>query len=201
MDKLLKSISYIFHPLLMPIFAAWYYFRISPRFIAKEVVYGKLIALGILTVILPILVYFLLRTLGKVNSVYLKSTKERIYPLILYSAILLVVLQRLITPTLAVELYFFFVGILISNMACLIMAITNFKVSLHMVGVSSVFLFFVALSIHFSVNINGTLALTCVVMGAVATSRLHLRAHNYKELILGVLFGILPQILLINYWL
>ncbi len=201
MDKLLKSISYVFHPLIMPLFAAWFYFEVSPRYISAEVVYGKLIALGILTFILPILIYFLLKTLGRVRSIHLQTVRERIYPLILYGCILLLVLQRVVKPSLSAELYFFFIGVLISNMACLLMALIKFKASLHMVAISGVFMFFVALSIHFSVNINGTLALMCIVMGGVATSRLHLKAHNYKELLLGVFIGMIPQLILVNYWL
>ena len=38
-------------------------------------------------------------------------------------------------------------------------------------------------------------------MGAIATSRLHLKAHTFKELIMGVFVGILPQLILIRYWL
>ncbi|NJX16032.1 hypothetical protein [Tamlana crocina] len=201
MDKLLKSISYVFHPLIMPLFAAWFYFEISPRYISSEVVYGKLIALGILMFILPILIYFLLKTLGRVSSIHLQTARERIYPLILYGCILLLVLQRIVKPSLSSELYFFFIGVLISNMACLLMALIKFKVSLHMVAVSGVFMFFVALSIHFSVNLNGTIGLMCIVMGAVATSRLHVKAHDYKELLFGVFIGIIPQLILVNYWL
>jgi len=38
-------------------------------------------------------------------------------------------------------------------------------------------------------------------MGAIATSRLHLKAHTYKELILGVFIGFIPQLILVSYWL
>lgn len=201
MDKFLKSISYIFHPLFMPLFVAWFYFKISPRFISEAVVYGKLISLGILTVILPILSYLLLKTLGKVQSIHLKNPQERIYPLAVYGIILLVTLKRIIVPTLSIELYYFIIGVLISNMACLFMALFKIKASLHMAAISGVFMFLVALSIHFSININGTLALICIVMGAVATSRLHVKAHNHKELMLGLMLGLLPQLILVTYWL
>ena len=101
MDKLLKSISYIFHPLFMPIFGVWFYFKISPRFVTEDVIHGKLISLALLTVALPILIYFLLKTLGKAKSIHLQTTRERIYPLILYGTILIVVLQRVIVPSLS----------------------------------------------------------------------------------------------------
>ena len=201
MDRILKSISFIFHPLIIPLLGATFYFSKSPRFIPNEIIQAKLISLFILTVILPILIYFLLQTLGKVESVYLKSTKERIFPLILNCFIIIIVLQRIVTASQIIELYFFFVGVLISTMTCLMLAIIKFKASIHMISISGLFMFFIALSIHFSININGTLALMSIITGAVATSRLHLKAHTYKELIMGVFIGALPQLILINYWL
>tara|TARA_R110002073_G_scaffold4047_2_gene27145 strand:+ start:319 stop:924 length:606 start_codon:yes stop_codon:yes gene_type:complete len=201
MDKLLKSISYIFHPLIMPLLGVIFYFSKSPRFIPIEIIQAKLVSLFILTVILPILLYLLLKTVGIVHTINLKTTKERIYPLILNGIVILIVLQRILTPTQAIELYFFFVGILISNMTCLLLAIMKFKASIHMIAISGVFMFFVALSIHFSININGTLALTAIIVGAIATSRLHLKAHTYIELIIGVFIGFMPQLILVNYWL
>jgi len=201
MDKLLKSISYVFHPLIMPLLGVLFYFSKSPRYIPVEIIQAKVVSLFILTVILPVLLYLLLKTVGVVNTINLQTTKERIYPLILNGIVILIVLQRILTPTQAIELYFFFVGILISNMACLLLAIMKFKASIHMIAISGVFMFFVALSIHFSININGTLALMCIIIGAIATSRLHLNAHTYKELIIGVFLGLMPQLILVSYWL
>ena len=201
MDKLLKSISYVFHPLIMPLLGIIFYFSKSPRYIPFDIIQAKMVSLFILTVILPILLYLLLKTVGVVNTINLETTKERIYPLSLNGIVILIVLQRILTPTQAIELYFFFVGILISNMACLLLVIMKFKASIHMIAVSGVFMFFIALSIHFSININGTLALMCIIMGAIATSRLHLKAHTYKELILGVFIGFMPQLILVSYWL
>ena len=201
MDKLLKSISYIFHPLIMPLLGVIFYFSKSPRFIPREVIQAKLVSLSILTIILPILLFYLLRTLGKVKSINLASTEERIYPLILNSIIIILVLKRIATPSQVIELYFFFLGILISNLTCLLLAILKFKASIHMIGISGIFMFFVALSIHFSININGTLALMVVIIGAIATSRLHMNAHTYIELILGFFIGMIPQLILVNYWL
>ncbi|TGV02394.1 hypothetical protein EM932_11575 [Flavivirga rizhaonensis] len=185
----------------MPVLGVIFYFFKSPRFIPEEIVKAKLVSLFILTIILPILLYFLLKTLGKVKSIYLESTKERIIPLILNCLVIIIVLQRIITPSQIIELYFFFVGILISTMACLMLAFFKFKASIHMIAISGLFMFLVILSIHFSININGILALMSIIMGAVATSRLHLNAHDYKELIMGVFIGMVPQLILVPYWL
>lgn len=201
MDKLLKSISYIFHPLIMPFLGVVFYFSKSSRFIPEEVIQAKLISLFILTVILPILLFFLLKTLGKVKSIKLETSKERIYPLMLYCVIIILIIKRIVTPSQVIELYFFFLGILLSNMVCLLLTLFKFKASIHMIGICGMCMFFVALSIHFSININGTLTLMAIIIGAVATSRLHLKAHNFVELILGAFTGIIPQLILVNYWL
>ncbi|KJD31791.1 membrane protein [Tamlana nanhaiensis] len=201
MDKLLKSISYIFHPIFMPIAGVIFYFTKSPRFIDYDVIKGKLMALFILTVLLPILLYFLLKTLNKVNSIKLESARERIYPLILNGVITLMVLKRIISPSQDIELYFFFLGILISTMACLILAIFKFKASIHMMAIAGLSMFFIALSIHFSININLTLALMFLLIGAIATSRIHVKAHSYIELLIGVFIGVIPQLILVNHWL
>lgn len=201
MNYILKGISYVFHPLIMPLLGVLFYFEISPKFYPDEIIYVKLISLSILTIVLPILLYFLLKTLGRVDSIELKTANERIIPLAVNCLIVVLILQRVISEHEIVELYYFFLGILISNLTCLVLAIVKFKASIHLVGISGLFMFFIALSIHFKININNTLALMSIITGAIATSRLHLKAHNYKELILGFFLGLLPQLILINYWL
>ncbi|WP_235841622.1 hypothetical protein [Confluentibacter sediminis] len=185
----------------MPLIGVIFYFKISPKYLPQDIIYAKIISLLILTIVLPILLYFLLKTLGKVNSIELETTKERIIPLSINCLVILLVLQRVISNHQITELYYFFLGILISTLTCLVLAIVKFKASIHMIGVSGLFMFFIALSIHFSININGLLALMSIVIGAIATSRLHINAHTYKELILGFFVGLIPQLMLINYWL
>jgi hypothetical protein len=185
----------------MPLLGVSFYFYISPKFLPKEIIYAKLVSVFILTVLLPILLYFLLKTLGRAKSMHLETTTERILPLILNCFVVFLVLQRILIANQVIELYFFFLGILISTLTCLLLAIMKFKASIHMIAVSGVFMFFIALSIHFSININDTLALMIILIGAIATSRLHLNAHTYIELIMGFFVGLIPQLLLVSYWL
>lgn len=197
---LLKSISFVFHPLLMPLLGVIFYFSKTPRFIPDPVLKAKLFSVTILTVILPLLLYYLLRTLNKVDSIYLQTTNERKLPLILNSLIILLVVIRVLPQTEIPELYFFFIGILISTITCFALAVVKFKASIHMIASSGFFMFAVALAIHFKVNINGTIALMCIILGAIATSRLHLKAHTPIELVIGFFIGLMPQLVLLNYW-
>lgn len=201
MNQLLKSISFIFHPILMPLLGVVLYFSKSPRFIPIEIIRAKFISLFILTVLLPLLLYSLLKNIGRVHSIYLNTTRERLLPLFLNGCITILIINRVLPPTEIIELYYFFVGILISTLACFILAILKFKASIHMIAIAGVTMFFIALSIHFSININGTLALMFILIGAIATSRLHLKAHTNIELLIGFFIGLLPQLILVNYWL
>lgn len=185
----------------MPLLGVVFYFVKSPKYIPIEIIQAKIISLIILTIIMPILLFFLLKTLGTVKTIHLETAPERKIPLAINCVILLLILKRVIIANELIELYFFFLGILISNIICLIFSMIKFKASIHMIAISGLFMFFVALSVHFSININGTLALMCIISGAIATSRLHLNAHTYKELVFGFFIGMMPQLLLVNYWL
>ncbi|MBJ7882775.1 hypothetical protein [Gelidibacter salicanalis] len=198
---LLKSISYIFHPLIMPLLGVILYFSKTPRFIPYPVIKAKLFSITILTFILPILLYFLLKTIKRVESLHLKTTKERIIPLLLNTIIMVLILKRVLPYHEIPELYYFYLGILFSTLACLFLAIFKLKASIHMIASAGFFMFAIALSIHFKININGTIALMCIIIGAIATSRLHLKAHTNAELIIGFFVGLLPQLILLNYWL
>ena len=201
MNHILKSISFIFHPIIMPLLGVLFYFSKTPRFIPEPIMKAKVFSITILTIILPILVYFLLKTIKNVESVYLESTKERIVPLTVNIGIVSLILYRVLPPTEIEELYYFFLGILCSTIACLLLAILKFKASIHMIASAGFFMFAVALSIHFKININGTIALMCIILGAIATSRLHLKAHSNIELIIGFFIGLIPQLFVLNYWL
>lgn len=200
MNQLLKSISYIFHPLLMPLLGIVFYFSKTPRFVPESIMKAKVFSITILTIVLPILLFYLLRTINKVDTFHLETVKERRIPLLINSVIIVLILIRVLPHDEIPELYFFFIGILISNITCFALALAKFKASIHMIASAGFFMFAIAVAIHFKININGTIALMCVILGAIATSRLHMKAHTTIELFAGFFVGLMPQLILLNYW-
>lgn len=185
----------------MPLFGVSFYLSKAPRHIPSAIIKAKMISLVILTLILPILLYYLLKTINSVKSIYLSDVKERIVPLTINSFIIFLILIKVLPATEFIELHYFFVGILLSTLTCLILAILKFKASIHMIGLGGVLMFFLALSIHFKINIIASLALLFFITGAVGTSRLHLHAHTKPEVLFGFFIGFIPQLILVNYWL
>ena len=185
----------------MPTIGVVFYFSKAPRFIPENVMQAKVFALVLLTVVLPILLFFLLKSINRVKSIHLESARERVIPLALYLIILYLIIDRVLPANELIELYYFIVGIMGSTLACLMLAIMKYKASIHMIAAGGVLMYFIALSVYFQINIIGSIALIIVITGAVASSRLHLRAHNPAELIIGFLIGMIPQLITLNYWL
>ncbi len=201
MNFFLRSVSYILHPLLMPLLGAIIYFSTAPRFIPIEIIRAKVFGLIILTILIPIVLFFLLKSTGTITSIHLENVKQRKIPLLLQSILLIVVIKMVIDVYHYPELYFFFLGILFSSLSAIFMVLFNIKASLHMIGISGITMFTIALSIHFGLNLTILIAMLMIFNGLVATSRLHCKAHSNLELILGFLIGIIPQLTLANFWL
>ncbi len=197
----LKIGSYLFHPLLIPLIGTAVYFYITPRYVEKEMVIANLFSLSIITVIIPIVIFFLLKSLKLVDSIFLKTVGERKYPLMIQCILLLLIIKLVFNPYDSPELYYFFVGILFSAFAALVMVLFKIKVSLHQMGVAGLLMFVIGLSAHFKINHLEAISFLLFANGWVASSRLQARAHTYTELGLGFLIGGLPQVILFNMWL
>ena len=201
MGYLLKIASYIFHPLWMPFAGSLLYFVLTPRFFPVGVIQAKLLAIAIITLFIPIVFYFLLKNLGKVSTVFLSEVSERKWPLFFFILLVLMVLKQILNLYNYPALYYYFVGILFSSLTCLILVFLRFKVSLHMVGLTGFTVFLLALSIYYRINLVATIAFLVMALGLTASSRLYLKAHTGTELIFGFFIGLLPQIIVLNFWL
>lgn len=201
MDFFLRSISYILHPIFMPIIGALIYFSVAPRFIPEDIITLKISGLTIITILLPLLLFFILKNLGVISSFHLASIRQRKLLLLIQSTLFLVIIKVMIDVYNYPELYFFFLGILFSSLSAIFIVMFNIKASLHMVGIAAITMFTIAISIHFSINLTLLIGILIIGNGLVATSRLHYKAHSNLELILGFLLGFIPQLTLVNFWL
>lgn len=201
MKYFLKSGAYIWHPLLMPLLGTILYFLVTSRYFEPEVKISKILVITILTFALPLVLFFFLKNLRVVKSIHLKDVQERKWPLMIQCVILIVILRSVFDNYIIPELYYFFVGILFSSMAALLMVYFSFKISLHQMAIAGLTVFAIALSIHFQKNLLAVIALLFFANGWVASSRLYTHSHSPVELIFGFFMGAVPQFLIINFWL
>lgn len=157
-------------------------------------VYLSFIQIFILTLLLPICFYMLLKTLKYVKSFTEATIEERKFPIFIQIILLYFLLNFTVLETHFPELFKFFQAGLISAFLVFISVLLRFKASLHMIGITSLFVFVMMLTSYFEIEATFTLAYLIMCIGFVASSRLYMKAHTPIELFIGMLIGGLPQI-------
>ncbi|WP_108424954.1 hypothetical protein [Flagellimonas amoyensis] len=200
MHHLYNIISYIFHPLFIPIGGTILYFFVAP-YSTLEMQSGNIVPIFILTVIIPIIFFLILKNLGVISSIFLPTIQERKYPLYISCILFLMILYKVIPNNYVHELFYFFTGLLTATATALILLFIKFKTSMHLLGMGSILMYMIGLSIHFETNITLAISLFTLLTGLVATSRLYLKSHTRNELLIGFLIGSCSQLIILKYWL
>ncbi|PKD20689.1 hypothetical protein APR41_13525 [Salegentibacter salinarum] len=201
MKFLLNSASFIFHPLWIPLAGSVLYFLFTPRFFPPGVMQAKLLAIAILTVFIPIVFYFLLKNLGKAESIFLEDVRERRWPLLFFAILITMVLNQILNAYNYAALYYFFVGILFSTLLAFTLVMFRLKASLHIMALSGLIIFLIGVSLNFQLNLTYTISFLILALGITASSRIYYKAHTFSELLLGLFCGVTPQTLVLYFWL
>jgi hypothetical protein len=200
LDKFLRSVSYIFHPIFLPFFGICIFYSLTYNYYTVEYIQSRVIQLFILTIIIPLLIFRVLKKLQFASSLMLEKIKERRFPYLIAVVLNLYITQYVFTESMDLELHYFFAGICFTSITFLILSYLNYKASLHTAAISGATMFIIALSIHFQLNLILGIGFLILLNGLVATSRLHLKAHTTLELIIGFIIGLSPQFMMMIYW-
>jgi hypothetical protein len=200
LKKILPLFSYIFHPIFITFYGVLLYIWLSDLGL-NSLSIVLLIQVVILTILLPLSIYYLLKATGYIKSFTEATINERKLPILLQALFLflLITFSGFIKDLPAI--YYFLLGGLITSIIAFILTFINFKVSLHMIGVSSLLIFTVSLYVYLNIPIIWLIALMIVFVGTVASSRLYMKSHNYIELFAGSMIGVLSQIILWQFYL
>lgn len=201
LKKILPFFSYLFHPIFIPVYAAMFYFFLNNAAFTTPEKYFVVLQIVIITIALPILFFLLLYKMGKINSVMVAEIEQRKIPLVIQCFLIIFLVRKSVPLENYPALHFFFLGGLLSTLIALLLLFFKIKASLHMMTISALTLFVVGLCLDLQVqNIVG-FTLLILLNGLIALSRLEMKAHTMKELIIGFLLGIIPQIALWFLWL
>ncbi|KAF2336566.1 hypothetical protein FND99_02570 [Flavobacterium daemonense] len=129
------------------------------------------------------------------------ETSQRKIPLLLQCFLYILLVKRSIIITRYPELHFFFLGALFTSILALVATLFKLKPSLHVAAISGFTIFVIGLNIHLQMQNPYWPALLILLTGIVASSRMEMKAHTSREIILGLFIGVLPQILFIYLWL
>lgn len=201
MKKILPLFSYVFHPIFIPVYATLFYLFSNNSYFFTQEKYFVLLQVLIITVLVPLLFFLLLRATGKIGSMMAPLLSERKIPLLIQSFLLIFLVRKSITLERYPELHFFLLGALLSTLIAMMLLFVRKKASLHMMGISALTVFVFGLSLHFQTQNIFAITFLTLMNGFVASSRLVMKAHTFKELIIGLFLGTIPQILLLYLWL
>ncbi|MEO9022553.1 MAG: hypothetical protein ABI290_10510 [Ginsengibacter sp.] len=191
--------SFVFHPLFIPVIAAWYLAYIQPGYFTGVDPKEKLltvIRVGYNTIFYPALTILLLKALGFIKTIFLKTQRERIVPYIatniFYFWMFLVFSHQPEVPSVLTGFVF---GIFLTSSAALIANI-YFKISMHALGVGSLCgLMLVIIFSGFTYAVFLLVMITFIITGLVCTSRMILSAHKPVDIYSGLIISILCQLI------
>ena len=194
-----QFISVVFHPLFIPVIVTWYLVYLQTGLFTGYSATEKqmvLIRVGYNTIFFPALTVVLLKAVGFLKNIYLKTQRERIIPYIatniFYFWTYLVLKNHEGTPTVLTS---FILGIFLAYSLALIANI-YFKISMHGLGVGAftgVMLLLIFTGFPFTIFLPAMVVF--VLTGVVATSRLIVSNHTPFEIYTGILIGILCQLI------
>lgn len=191
--------SFIFHPLFIPLIAAWFLAFLQPGYFTGISPHDKVlivIRVGYNTIFYPALTVLLLKALGFIKSIFLKTQRERIVPYIatniFYFWMFLVFHNQ---PEVPVILTSFMFGAFLASSAALIANI-YFKISMHALGVGSLCgLMLIIIFSGFTYAVFLTAMLVFLITGIVCTSRMIVSDHKPVEIYSGLIIAILCQLI------
>lgn len=197
---LAKIVSFVFHPLFIPVYISWFLIYLNPIFPAFNA-WEKLLLLIrfiVMYTVFPLVTVLLARGLGFVDTIHLKTQKDRIIPYVacgMYYFWMWYVLRNqseMPPPIIDLSLAIF----IASSLG--LMANSYLKISMHAIALGVMVTFMLLLGLSSGTNLGFYISIAFLIAGLVCTARLVNADHWPIEIYGGLFIGIIGQ--LIAYW-
>ena len=189
-------LSYVFHPLFIPLYVTCFLEFVHPSYFSGFSIMGKkklLLLVAINAFVFPVVTVLLLKALGFIDSVFLKTQRDRIIPYIASGTFFFwtqyVLREQNYVPRILVAFMF---GVFISSSAALIANI-YYKISMHAIGMGGLIGVFLIIMQQNTKLMSWPLSLAFLLAGLVCTSRMIVSDHQPKEIYIGLLVGLVCQ--------
>lgn len=191
-----KIISYLFHPLFVPLYVGVFFIYEARVFNDRTDWQQKIIFIQffIYYTFFPLMTTLLSKALGFVQSVYLKTQKDRILPYIVCEIFYFwawYVFRNIHFPR---EVVMFALGVFL---ACSLGLILNsyMKISMHTMSLGLVCTFFLLAGMFSSSSYGIYISIALFIAGITATARLIDSNHTQREIYFGLFAGALAQVI------
>lgn len=195
-----RVVSYVFHPLFVPLYIGWFFVYVAnifPQLSGFEKV-KLLISFAVNYTILPLATIMLAKGLGFIQSVYLKTQRDRIIPYVATGVFYFWIWYVFKNQDYPAAVVMFSLAVFLASSLGLIVN-TYMKVSMHAISAGVVLTLFLILGFEARENFGFYISMALLATGLVCTARLMNSDHHPIEVYTGLLVGIVTQ--LIAYWL
>lgn len=193
-----RIISYVFHPLFIPVYVALFVIYELRLFSDRGPLQHKfLIAQFVLNyTFLPLVTVLLCKGLGFIQSIHLKTQKDRIIPYILCEIFYFWTWyvfhnQKASIPA---EVEMFALGVFLATSAGLILN-AYLKVSMHALSMGVLCAFIMLASLMSFLSFGLYISIAFLIAGLTCTARLLDSNHTTQEIYLGFFTGALVQVI------
>lgn len=182
-----KFISYVFHPMWMPLYVVLIFWYLDNRFYSNMWLYVVFVVF-LNTILIPFLMIWMMQRLKIIHNINLHNHSDRFYSLSIVGLLYLVcwyIFYQLDIFDLITQF------LLIAPILVLLAILINFfwKISIHSIAMGAMSVFIVYLS---SINLlvsNWPSYLVIFLSGLVGFSRIYLNQHKPLQVYLGYLSG------------
>ena len=196
-----KIISYIFHPIFIPVYLCWFVIKTQSYLFAAFSSWEKtvfILRFGVMYAMFPLVSVLLMKAVGFVSSIQLKTQRDRIIPYVvcmIYYWWMWYVLHNQSFPReftiLSFAIFLASIGGLMGNI--------SMKVSMHAMAAGIMVAFVIMLGFSQEISFGIYISLAILLAGIICTSRFIASDHIPREIYGGLLIGILSLIIAIEF--
>lgn len=196
---LAEVISYLFHPVLMPLGMAYTLYKLTPisfSGIPEKSVHLWLISIGMTTLFFPLFSIGLMKPLGFLSSFKMPSSKDRIIPLMV-SMIFYFWVSHVFNMMPGVNVPLILKVLLLGNFwGIIVLFMINIftKISMHTAAAGGIIGNIIVLMIISPVNMEKPFFVSLILAGIIGSARMIIGAHQRGDVWLGYIIGILVQL-------
>lgn len=191
-----KIISYLFHPLFVPVYIGWFFVRVLRLFPGLDDWHQSLLLIQFFVnyTLLPLVTVLIAKGVGFIETIYLKTQKDRIIPYIATMIFYFWVWYVFKNQGFPKEVIAFSLAVFLS--VCFGVFVNSFfKVSMHALSMGVVVTLLLLLSMNTSSNLGPYVSIGLFIAGMVCTARLINKDHRPFDVYAGLLLGFAAQLI------
>ncbi len=189
-------ISYAFHPLFIPVYVGYFLIYVVDYF-PDYTGLGKIklmISMSVNYTLLPLVTLLLAKALGFVQSIYLKTQKDRIIPYVTSGIFYFWIWYVFRNQGFAGNVVMFCLAVFLASSAGLI-ANSFLKVSMHAISVGVMATYVLLLGFSTYKSFGPYISIALFIAGLVCTARLIHSDHSSREIYVGLGIGVAAQVI------